>query len=518
MIQNKKAFEKQPINKWAITDSDGTVAPFVRLEDLHLAKPTQEFIEKLRQFSFNNPDTGIMILSGRKNGELNAFYRDVMKPDDQERTPKFILGSENGAFMQFKPINDTDALIIPETHERVHQMAEPLAEELIEGIENLMRNAAGDHYTNDNKDTSPNKWIKAEVKKYGFTVHYKEPKNEADIAPFNAIVAAIKAALKDFGAEKNLAVHLDAASALTIERVSKGITMEMVATNAPDFEAVCKKNGLITEKPLFMTYSGDDAGDRPALNVLNERFAQGTLKGYTARPNNFTPYDSEGRTPNGPKELFVADSFYILGSTDTLAQDQHRAIFVDSKALENLNSLRTSLSDLNLLPSQNTATSVPPIVLLTSGAILIQQPELYPEARLDNLKSWTNSEVVLLANEEGTTKSKLEELAQENRNLQVVNSEGQLFKAGAYATLGDGLAAELKNNKIVSKDPVRATDVQFLRAIQTLVAQKELTQTQSTGLSAFAALGKTPSANTRSKRPATDKLEALTPKKSRNMR
>ena len=119
MKTTKEEFNKQPIKKWLVTDSDGTVAPFVKLAEMEKALPPKEFIEAIRKLSFDNPDTGIMILSGRKNGELNNFYKEVMRPNEEGKRPKFVLSSENGAYMQFKPIDDSNELIISGTHEHI---------------------------------------------------------------------------------------------------------------------------------------------------------------------------------------------------------------------------------------------------------------------------------------------------------------------------------------------------------------------------------------------------------------
>ena len=326
MALKKEEFENQPIKKWVVTDSDGTVAPFVKLEEMEKALPPKEFLEGIRNLSFENPDVGIMILSGRKNGELNNFYKEAMRPNEEGITPKFVLASENGAFMQFKPIDDTNELIIPGGHERIHQMAEPLTEAQKDSIEKIMSDAAGVHYTSDSKDTSEKMWIKAEVKKYGFTAHYREPSNQADKPAFEQAISEIKAAFQELGKQGDLEVHLGATSSFTVEKVSKGATIEQIAANSEQFQKVCEENGMRTDKPVMMSYSGDDTGDRPALKALNDRFAEGTLQGYTSRPNNFTPFDPAGRTPNGPKELFVRDTMYILGTEDKLAQEMHLSL------------------------------------------------------------------------------------------------------------------------------------------------------------------------------------------------
>ncbi len=485
-------FKKQPIQKWVVTDSDGTVAPFVNLAQMDLAKPPKEFIDAIRKLSFENPDVGIVILSGRKNGELNNFYKEVMRPNEDGLRPKFILASENGAFMQFKPIDDTAEKLIS-AHENLQQMATPLSEGLKTRIQKIMSDAAGEQYTTDTADI--NKWIRAEIKTYGVTCHYREPENEADKAAFQEVKDNIQKEFENLDKEAKdeyLEVHLGATGSMTLEKVSKGLTIAKIADNDKQFQDVCQENGIVTGKTAFISYSGDDPGDRPALQALNDRFEEGSLKGYTSRPCNYTPYDPEDRVPNGPKELFVRDTMYIPGEQDKLAQDIHRENFVNLDTLETLNDVRASLSEAGLQPSQNEEQGVPPIVLLSSGAILLQQPELYPEEKLDQLAKWSNGKVILMANEPGEKKAHLERLAEDNANLTVVDTEGQFYKEGKYSTVGEGLSATMDQQQITSpKGPERVQELKFLRGIQALVKQHEqsltATQEQATGMAALGA-------------------------------
>ncbi|MEM9000548.1 MAG: hypothetical protein AAGB24_09815 [Bacteroidota bacterium] len=469
-------FQDTPVTKWVVTDSDGTVAPFVKLAEMEKALPPKEFLEALRRFSFENPEVGIMILSGRKNGELNNFYGEALREDAEGKRPKFVLASENGAFLQLQPIA-TDELIISEQEEHMHQMAEPVSETLMQRVEAVMAAAAGEHYTNDSKDTSEDKWIRAEVKKYGFTAHYREPSDPNDKAEFEQVKEQIKAGFQKLGEEEDLEVHLGATSSFTIERVSKGATMRKLADNDPELSKVLLANGIVTEKPVQISYSGDDTGDRPALSELNKRFTEGTLEGYTSRPCNFTPHDPEGRTPNGPKELEVRDTFYILGSSEKLAQEMHRENFTDIAAFERLNTLRKTLSDAQLLPSQNEQQAVPPIVLLASGDILLQQPERYPQETLEQLREWSAGKVVLMANNE-ESKSNLEALATDNTNLIVATPDGQFYHNGTQIDYTEDFDQAKNQNIVISNDPERANEIQLLRAVQSSCLDMGLINTE----------------------------------------
>ena len=43
-----KEFREKPVKKWIITDSDGTVFPFVKFEDKEKALPPKEFLERMK--------------------------------------------------------------------------------------------------------------------------------------------------------------------------------------------------------------------------------------------------------------------------------------------------------------------------------------------------------------------------------------------------------------------------------------------------------------------------------------
>ncbi|WP_340203580.1 hypothetical protein [Ascidiimonas sp. W6] len=485
-----KEFRETPIKKWVITDSDGTIFPHVNLKNKDKATPPKEFLEQMKQYSIDNPDTGIMVLSGRMSGELNNFYRGAMGPDEEGRTPKIVLASENGAFMQFKPISENAENL--SHHEDVIAVAQPISDELKNAMEQIMVAAAGDHYTSNTSDSSENIWVKSELKTYGVTAHLQMPANEADMPEFEAIKEQIAEGFQALGEEQGLLVHLDAAAALTIELVSKGLTMQNIANESPGLKQIFEDNGLTTEKPTQMSYSGDDVGDMTAMNVLNEKFNSGELQGYTSRPSNYTPYDPEDRNPNNPLDARVQDSFFIVGSEEVLPQDQHRSYFLDTTAFEKLNEIRQALSDRQLLPSQSGDTETPPIVLLTSGDILIQQPERYPEGALDNLKDWDQGKVILMAEDTGMEAMKIKELPKKNANIVVATPQGAFYAqaqptqtAGEeqlttgsrqYLDLSSNLRSAKVANEIITANPERNEQFELLRNIQTVLVDQGFVQ------------------------------------------
>lgn len=110
--------------------------------------------------------------------------------------------------------------------------------------------------------------------------------------------------------------------------------------------------------------------------------------------------DSDGRTPNNLTAPEANNSFFILGSKDQLPQEQHRANFRDTKKAKELSNLREELSNINLLPSQTGKQDTPPIVLLTTGDIIIQKPEDYKADVLNNITLSADRKVILVTDKE----------------------------------------------------------------------------------------------------------------------
>ena len=467
-----EVFQNTPVTKWVTSDSDGTIVPFVKLEDKDKAKPDKEFIDAIRQQSFENPDTVFMIITGRQAWELPGLYENIFLPNEEGKLPKIVIASENGAHMQFKHIDPSELSDENRTHKNILQFATPLDDTAIGEIEKIIKDAMGEeHYTRDVKDTSPKKWIKAEVKNYGITFHESPPKDEASLSKYNEAKAKIKTEFTDYGEKHNLLVHLDAASAMTMEKISKGATMEKIVKGDKGMSVFFRENGLVTAEPTWMTYSGDDVGDRAALRVLNNAFKEGKTEGYTSCPSNYTPYDPEGRTPNNPKDSALKDSFFILGGATQLAQEQHRVNITDSKNRDELNNLRKVLSDFQLLPSQTGSPDTPPIVLLTNNDILIQEPHRYSEEALNKLKNWDRGNVVLLADDTQETTA-LQDIAKANSNVYVASTNGLIEGKGQKYDFKVDLNKAVNENRVISKDPNISEQMQFLRGWQSVLLNK----------------------------------------------
>ena len=478
MIPTK--FNETEVSKWIISDSDGTIVPFVKIEDKEKAKPDKAFIDAIRQQSFNNPEVAFMVLTGRQAWELPAIYENLFSPDTDGRIPKVVLASENGACMQFKHVGSKELNPENRSHKNIVQFAKPLDDVTIKNIENIVKNAVGsEHYSNNVKDKSPEIWIKAEVKNYGFTFHTKMPHDEKSLVKYKKAIETIKEGLKNYGKAYDLLVHLDAASALTIEKVSKGATLERIASNDSTIKDFFSTNGLATAPVNSMTYSGDDVGDIAALNVLNKAHNEGKIEGYTSRPSNYTPFDPEGRTPNSPTTPEANNSFFILGGKDKLAQEQHRANITDTKKAEALNNLRKELSNINLLPSQTGKQDTPPIVLLTTGDIIIQKPEDYEATALNKLTLITDRKVILVIDE----KEELKRAVNEYPNAFTSKNHGIAYKGKVFFNdVNKQIPKEINqdvfddgiDNPIISVDEEVVFQLQYLRAIEAVLIKQKI--------------------------------------------
>ncbi len=462
--------EQQKINKWIVTDSDGTVVPFH--SDPNITVPSEKFIEKLRAFSFENPTTGIMVLSGRKDEDLSKFYKKAFRANKEGKIPNVVLASENGAFLRVS----TDP-------KNVYQQTNPLSNELKECIENIVKSAAGIYYFKEFKDFDDKQIaICLEMKTFGLSVHFRKPNDKADEVA--VILDKIKEGFEHIVAE-NTQLHADfnAANAFTLELVSKGITMDKLANHDQDFTDIFNRVGLATCKPIFISYSGDDRGDWPALNVLNDLLNNGALEGYTSRPNNYSPNspDVQLRTPNGPRETGAGNSFYVLGSKEVSAQEQHQHDFLDQHTIYYRNKIRIELSNRGLLPSQSGDAQTPPIVVLSTGDILIQEPERYKVEVLDQLTTWSSGKLILMVNGADSTSLKVKALGLgENTNLIAVSPKGQMYCSGEYRDLGRPLGEYKYLSNIVSANPERSAEIQLLWAVQQILVKEALIE--KTGL------------------------------------
>ncbi|MFB1039105.1 MAG: hypothetical protein QMC35_01440, partial [Polaribacter sp.] len=401
---NQEQFENTKVKNWIMTDFDGTIVPFVALADKEKLKPSEEFIEAIRQQSFDNPDTAFMILTGRQAWELSALYENIFLPDEAGRKPKIVLASENGAYMQFEHIGKDELNTNNKKHKNIIEVSKLLDEKIIRDIEDM---------------------------------------------------------------------DLDAASALTLEKVSKGATMERVLTSDANMVKLFKENGLATAPVNSITYSGDDVGDIAALNVLNKAHNEGRIEGYTSRPSNYTPFDPKGRTPNSPTAPEANNSFFILGGKDKLAQEQHRANITDTKKAEALNNLRKELLNINLLPSQTGKQDTPPIVLLTTGDIIIQKPEAYEADVLNNITLSADRKVILVIDNQ----EELKRAVNKYPNAFVSENVGIAYKREVFFNDNDADKQKPKEinqdvfddgieNPIISVDDEVGFQLQHLKAVQ----------------------------------------------------
>ena len=110
---------------------------------------------------------------------------------------------------------------------------------------------------------------------------------------------------------------------------------------------------------------------------------------------NFTYYDPKKIANSDPTKPAQDNNFYILGSSKQLPEDLAKDYSNGSEKGQELENLKDALSKIGLLPSQNSNT-IPPIVLLTSGDILIQKPEDYSTKPLNELAKWDNSRKIIL--------------------------------------------------------------------------------------------------------------------------
>lgn len=110
---------------------------------------------------------------------------------------------------------------------------------------------------------------------------------------------------------------------------------------------------------------------------------------------NFTYYDPKKIANSDPTKPAQDNNFYILGSSKQLPEDLAKDYSNGSEKGQELESLTDALSNIGLLPSQN-GNTIPPIVLLTSGDILIQKPEDYSAEAISKLAKWDNSRKIIL--------------------------------------------------------------------------------------------------------------------------
>lgn len=454
-----KEFNQVPVTKVLATDSDGTIV--AANSDPTIQVPPKEFVEQMREFSLANQDTAVAILSGRADPYLLEHYGAAFQPDEEGRVPKIMLMSENGAFLR----TSTD----PET---LHVLTPPFTPEIKARIEQITKDAAGEYFRENDQNLDPNEvslWLDPKETTYG--IFRRTPVDPAKRLIMDGILEEIKAGLQQLAEENpDLHINLGAVDAFLVEKVSKGITVEELMSDKLD--ASLQKAGMNVGPIMAVSYAGDDVADIAAQKVINEALADGTLlEGYTSRINDYSPdfspneADLMTRTPpKSPKDPAAQDSFYFLGDKEVSGQDQHREYILDNDAFTKMNTLREALSERELLPSQSGDSQTPPIVLLASGDILIQEPERYPKESIEKLQDWSKGKVILLTDQPEI--EKLKELVGNNVNLVAVNSRGNVYAQGQTKDFQGNLAIAKAANRVISANPQRSEEIQQLRAIQ----------------------------------------------------
>ena len=465
-MPNSKEFSETPITTWIVTDSDGTVVQLDSNADITI--PPKDFIESMREHSFQNPEVGIMVLSGRKDSDLNKFYKDAFKPSSDGKTPKVVLASENGAYFRLST-----------APEKLLAQEEPLSDPIKTAITLAVSTPSKKYYTDTNENLDQSKLsVRLEMKDFGCTCHFRTPSNENDIEVLEGIKAEIKKEfLKLVTENPDLHADFEASSAFTLERVSKGITLQKLADHSlkTNFQA----DGIPLGVTQTMSYTGDDRGDWPSFKVLNKKLNEGSLEGYTARPCNHSPNtgDVSTRISNSPSQIDGKENFYILGTSSISAQEIHRGFIFDTKITKELNDLRKELDKFKLLPEVGNET--PPVVLLQTRDILIQAPEKYTPEILESLKNWKAPTLVIVANDQPMLE-KLIKLYKENPNIVVAHKDGLYQKGDLVPDSAALIQEKLEINGIISGSLKHSSEIQFLRGIENACLKSSLLQKKVT--------------------------------------
>lgn len=194
---------------------------------------------------------------------------------------------------------------------------------------------------------------------------------------------------------------------------------------------------------------------------------------------NFTYYDPKKIANSDPTKPAQDDNFYILGSSKQLPEDLAKDYSNGSEKGQELENLKDALSKIGLLPSQNSNT-IPPIVLLTSGDILIQKPEDYSTKPLNELAKWDNSRKIILKidNTESIDTGILAEIIKNPKivkiiknkfeNLGIIDGKNKGFEAKELVD------ASKENNIIKSENSETTSELQHLRALQQVLENKNI--------------------------------------------
>lgn len=470
--KDAKKFDDTLVTNVLLTDSDGTVITYSGRKEGEI--PPDEFVKEMREYSFEHPNTLIGILSGRPDDYLEEHYGPSFKEDSNGRKPKIILLGENGATLR-SSLKPKDKI----------QIVEPFSEDFKSKIADITKKHAGEYFRKSDQELvsgAINIWI--DPKSTAFGIFYKTPTNESQREILKDILGKIKDDLVELQKEfKDFKVHLDSVDSFTMEKISKGETVKKILKG--EMKAQLTEAGIkIDDKIEKMVYSGDDVSDIPAQNAVNEALISGELeKGYSTRINDYRQRINDQRdelmqrtAPKSPEDGRAMDSFYVVGDDRTTGQDQHRQYFLNDKKMENIENLRKEMTKRKLMPSQVAekineklalegkpnmeSKTVPPIVLLTSGDILIQDIEPYKQADLiERFRHWPESlgKLVVVGNKS------LKGIASEiSPNLVVVDSENNC----AYHMNKTSPLLKQDVDEIISNDKGISDKISDLRRIQ----------------------------------------------------
>lgn len=453
-MPNKK-FQEIPVTSWTVTDSDGTLVSLH--SDPTVTRPSKEILERIREYSFQNPEIGIMILSGRKDSELYDFYKNAFNPDLDGAIPKIVLASENGAYIR--------SAVKPD---ELKLQSEPLSTKVKESIKEIVVDAAGAYYCDSKELNKGQLAVAVEIKDFGCTCHFRHSGDPDEMKKLTHIKTVICESFQELVAkDKNL--HLDpyAMSAVTLELVSKKMTFQKLAKNELEL------SGIISENPLRMSYTGDDTGDLAVLATLSSKLQENIFDGYAARVCNYNPIspDVATRICNSPEETKGKESFYILGTNSKSPQEMNAEYLFDTEKARQLDILRKELVKFGLISRPE--IDIQPVILLSTGDVLIQSVEKYPNSVLENLKEWTYRKIVLMSNDQNSDEI-LRNIVTVNKNVivalsdnrgilnkmvhEVANNDSNLLNEPIDNSLIVSQKSENSNSRTISK-------IQYLRSI-----------------------------------------------------
>ncbi|WP_166924828.1 trehalose-phosphatase [Flavobacterium poyangense] len=428
-----KNFQEIPVTSWTVTDNDGTLVSLH--SDPTVTRPSKEVLERIREYSFQNPEIGIMILSGRKDSELYDFYKNAFNPDPDGAIPKIVLASENGAYIR--------SAVKPD---ELRPQSEPLSAKVKESIKGIVARAAGAYYCDSKELNKGGLAVGLEIKDFGCTCHFRHSGDPHEMEKLADIKTVICQGFQELVTkDKNLHLDPHAASAVTLELVSKKITFEKLAKNKIEL------SGIVSRIPSMISYTGDDTGDLAVLAALSAKLQKNIFDGYTARVCNYssTSPDVATRICNSPEETKGKENFYILGTNSKSAQQMTVEYVFDAEKARQMDTLRKELVKFGLISRPE--IDVLPVVLLSTGDILIQSSEKYPHSILENLKDWTYRKIVLISNDQNSDEI-LKNIVAVNKNVTAVLSDNR-------GILNKMIHEVANNEKNLRNEPIDNTSI-----------------------------------------------------------